>query len=110
MLENIINKDPLAELTEQDKIVLWMRRQDLLDTYPHSLPKLLVAVEWHSRMAVIEIYNLLNRWPFVKPMVALELLNGFYADLQVRKFAVKCLDQTAKSEELQMFGIQLIQV
>ncbi len=100
----------MAELTEQDKIVLWKRRQDCLESYPHSLPKLLEAVEWHNQSSVIEIYNLLNRWPIVKPLVALELLNGFYADIQVRKFAVKCLDQAATTEDLQMFGLQLIQV
>jgi len=110
LLEAIISKDPLAELSEQDKTILWKRRQDCLSTYPFALPKLLEAVEWHNQSNVIEIYNLLHRWPLIKPLVALELLNGYYADLQIRKFAVSCLDQTASDEDLQMFGLQLVQV
>lgn len=38
LLESILSKDALAELTEQEKNVLWRRREDCLN-YPHSLPK-----------------------------------------------------------------------
>ena len=38
LLESILSKDALAELTEQEKNVLWRRREDCIN-YPHSLPK-----------------------------------------------------------------------
>lgn len=38
LLESILAKDALAELSEQEKNVLWRRREDCLN-YPHSLPK-----------------------------------------------------------------------
>lgn len=38
LLESILCKDALAELTEQEKNVLWRRREDCIN-YPHSLPK-----------------------------------------------------------------------
>lgn len=109
LLECIIGKDPLAELTEQDKDILWRRRHDLIN-YPSSLPKLLQSVQWHKQSNVIEIYNLLNRWPLLKPVIALELLNGFYPDIEVRKFAIKCLDRVAKNEEIELYLLQLVQV
>ena len=54
LLENILNKDALAELSEQEKNVLWRRREDCLN-YPHSLPKLLQAVKWSNKNEVIEV-------------------------------------------------------
>lgn len=59
LLGSIFNKDSLAELTEQDKSVLWRRREDCL-AYPHSLPKLLQAVKWSNKEEVIEVFKFLN--------------------------------------------------
>jgi phosphatidylinositol-4,5-bisphosphate 3-kinase len=104
-----LNKDALAELTEQEKTVLWRRREDCLN-YPHSLPKLLQAVRWTNQFEVIEIYNLLYKWPDIKPVVAIELLHSIHADNQVRSFAVRCLDKYMKDEEVQQYLLQLVQV
>ncbi len=60
LLESILNKDALAELTEQDKSVLWRRREDCL-LAPHSLPKLLQAVKWSNQEEVVEVFKLLNK-------------------------------------------------
>jgi phosphatidylinositol-4,5-bisphosphate 3-kinase len=98
----------LAELTEQDKSVLWRRREDCLD-YPNSLPKLLQAVKWSNKEDVIEIYNLLYKWPDIKPVVAIELLHSIYADIEVKNFAVKCLDKNMKDEEVFRYLLQLVQ-
>ena len=58
LLENILSKDALAELTEQEKNVLWRRREDCLN-YPHSLPKLLQTVKWTNQNEVTEVsFNL----------------------------------------------------
>ena len=54
LLENILSKDALAELTEQEKNVLWRRREDCLN-YPHALPKLLQTVKWSNQNEVIEV-------------------------------------------------------
>lgn len=49
-------------------------------------------------------------WPDLKPIVAMELLNNMYADINVRSFAVKCLDKYMKNEEVQQYLLQLVQV
>lgn len=109
LLDSILNKDALAELTEQEKNVLWKRKDDCLN-YPHSLPKLLQAVNWSNKADVLEIYSLLFRWPLVKPMQAMELLNSVYADLEVRKFASRSLEKYMKDEEIEYYLLQLVQV
>jgi phosphatidylinositol-4,5-bisphosphate 3-kinase len=54
LLKNILKKDALDELTEQDKMILWRRRLDCL-SYPNSLPKLLQSVKWTSKDDIIEV-------------------------------------------------------
>jgi hypothetical protein len=58
LLESVLNKDALAELTEQEKNVLWRRREDCLN-YPHSLPKLLQSVKWSNQSDIIEVKEFL---------------------------------------------------
>jgi len=53
-LENILGKDSLAELTEQDKNFLWTHRYDCIK-FPNSLPKLLQTVNWGHRKSVAEV-------------------------------------------------------
>jgi phosphatidylinositol-4,5-bisphosphate 3-kinase len=55
LLSKILNKDALAELSEQEKNVLWRRREDCLN-YPHSLPKLLQAVKWTNQNELLEVF------------------------------------------------------
>jgi phosphatidylinositol-4,5-bisphosphate 3-kinase len=52
---------------------------------------------------------LLFKWPEIKPIIALELLHSIYADIEVRNFAVKCLDKHMKDEEVQQYLLQLVQ-
>ena len=54
LLEAILNKDALAELSEQEKNVLWRRREDCLN-YPHSLPKLLQSVKWSNQTDLVKV-------------------------------------------------------
>jgi hypothetical protein len=54
ILESMFSKDALAELTEQEKNVLWRRRHDCLN-HPHSLPKLLQAVKWSNQKDLIQV-------------------------------------------------------
>ncbi len=108
LLFNILKKDALAELTEQDKAVLWTKRYDCLK-YPNSLPKLLQAVRWSQKDNVIEMYGLLAKWPIIKPVFAIELLHSTYVDIEVRKYAVKCLELSMRDEELLHYLLQLVQ-
>ncbi|XP_067658198.1 phosphatidylinositol 4,5-bisphosphate 3-kinase catalytic subunit alpha isoform-like [Haliotis asinina] len=108
MLEDIISKDPLSDLSEQDKELLWKRRELCL-AMPHSLPKLLSSVKWNDRENVAQLYVLLRRWPSVVPEVALELLDCSYSDLRVRQFAVECLDRGLRDDKLSQYLLQLVQ-
>lgn len=56
------------------------------------------------------MYTLLNDWSDLKPHVAIELLNAAYFDIEVRRFAVKCLSKYMKDEDIQSYLLQLVQV
>ncbi len=61
-------------------------------------------------MFFLQIYNLLIKWPSIKPVVAIELLHSVHADIEVRNFAVRCLNAYMKDEEIQQYLLQLVQV
>ena len=58
----------------------------------------------------IKIYGLLSVWPEIKPAVVIELLGAQHFDIEVRNFAVKCLDKLMKDEDVQAYLLQLTQV
>lgn len=84
-------RDPLHEMHEQERKVIWSLRYDLISQVPNLLPKLLDCVEWNDHVEVSEVMNLLRIWPQLPPEKALELLDYAYADNTVRSFAVRCL-------------------
>nr|QED42021.1 phosphatidylinositol-4,5-bisphosphate 3-kinase catalytic subunit alpha [Tegillarca granosa] len=104
----IIARDPLSEFSEQDKLLLWKRR-DFCMRHPHSLPKLLQAVKWNDRENVALLYLLLKCWPLVEPEVALELLDCSFPDSKVRSFAVECFEHGLTDDKLQQYLLQLVQ-
>jgi phosphatidylinositol-4,5-bisphosphate 3-kinase len=55
------------------------------------------------------MYSLLSEWPDLKPNIAIELLNCNFFDIEVRSFAVKCLNQYMKNEDIQTYLLQLVQ-
>ena len=57
-LNDIVERDPLAPLYEQDKTLIWRFRMYLLENLPSSLPKLLNSVKWyqHTDVTVVSIY------------------------------------------------------
>ena len=109
ILEAILRKDTLAKLSTIEKKLLWRYRRLCLNMYPNELPKLLKSVKWCKHAYVCEAYKLVSAWPDVRPIVALELLNGAYADLHVRRFAVRCLDKWMRNEQVQQYLLQLVQ-
>ena len=64
-LDDIMKRDPLAEISEQEKDMLWRLRQHCL-RLPNILPRLLDAVKWGSRDHVAQVYLLLKDWPAVR--------------------------------------------
>lgn len=109
-LKELILRDPLSEISEQEKELLWQMRTDCISINPDSLPKLLDAVKWSGRDEVAQLYMLLKEWPQVSPRASLELLDCKYADLEVRKFAVKWLDSSLSDDLLSQYLLQLVQV
>lgn len=106
-LNDIIRRDPLAEISEQEKEMLWKLRRHCL-TMPNILPRLLDAVNWGSRDHITQVYLLLKDWPTVSPHTALELLDCKYADPKVRKMAVGWLNSMS-DEDMAQYLLQLVQ-
>uniref|UniRef100_A0A8D3CC39 phosphatidylinositol-4,5-bisphosphate 3-kinase n=1 Tax=Scophthalmus maximus TaxID=52904 RepID=A0A8D3CC39_SCOMX len=106
-LKEIMERDPLSQLCENEKDLIWTLRWDCLVNFPQSLPKLLLSVKWskHEDMA----QALLQMWPKLSPRDALELLDFNYPDQYVREYAVRCL-RDMSDEELSQYLLQLVQV
>uniref|UniRef100_A0A672KU02 Phosphatidylinositol-4,5-bisphosphate 3-kinase catalytic subunit alpha n=1 Tax=Sinocyclocheilus grahami TaxID=75366 RepID=A0A672KU02_SINGR len=108
-LRQLSNRDPLSEITEQEKDFLWRHRQYCVNI-PEVLPKILLAVKWNSRDEVAQMYCLLKDWPAIKPEQAMELLDCNYPDPMIRDFAVRCLEKYLTDDKLSQYLIQLVQV
>ena len=83
LLLDIEKRDPLSEISEQEKELLWKFR-NLCRDMPNILPRLLDAVKWQARDEVSQLYLLLSSWAQVSTQTSLELLDCKYADLRVR--------------------------
>jgi len=59
---------------------------------PGIFPKLLQCIDWDKREEVSQAVDLVVQWPPVPVEKSLELLDYAYADQEVRRFAVKCLN------------------
>uniref|UniRef100_A0A667Z5W5 phosphatidylinositol-4,5-bisphosphate 3-kinase n=1 Tax=Myripristis murdjan TaxID=586833 RepID=A0A667Z5W5_9TELE len=108
-LRLVCNRDPLSEITEQEKDFLWRHRHQCV-SMPEILPKILLAVKWNSRDEVAQMYCLLKDWPAIKPEQAMELLDCNFPDPMIREFAVKCLEKYLTDDRLSQYLIQLVQV
>uniref|UniRef100_A0A8C9WA18 Phosphatidylinositol 3-kinase catalytic subunit type 3 n=1 Tax=Scleropages formosus TaxID=113540 RepID=A0A8C9WA18_SCLFO len=108
-LRLVCNRDPLSEITEQEKDFLWRHRHYCVNI-PEILPKILLAVKWNSRDEVAQMYYLLKEWPAIKPEQAMELLDCNYPDPMIRDFAVRCLEKYLTDDKLSQYLIQLVQV
>lgn len=102
--------DRISDISEQERKDIWERRYDCMQYIPDALPCLLYCVEWNSRSQVAEVVRILDKWPQEQMSVerALELLDYAYADMFVRRYAVKCLEKI-KDEDLQLYLLQLVQ-
>uniref|UniRef100_A0A672LHX8 phosphatidylinositol-4,5-bisphosphate 3-kinase n=1 Tax=Sinocyclocheilus grahami TaxID=75366 RepID=A0A672LHX8_SINGR len=90
-LKEIMERDPLSQLCENEKDLIWTLRYDCRENFPQSLPKLLLSVKWSKHEDMTQLQALLQIWPKLSPRDALELLDFNYPDQYVREFAVYCL-------------------
>ncbi|KAM9318223.1 phosphatidylinositol 4,5-bisphosphate 3-kinase catalytic subunit beta isoform 2-T2 [Pholidichthys leucotaenia] len=108
-LREIMERDPLSQLCENEKDLIWTLRYDCRENFPQSLPKLLLSVKWSKHEDMAQLQALLQIWPRLSPRDALELLDFNYPDQYVREYAVKCLREMS-DEELSQYLLQLVQV
>ncbi|ELK16699.1 Phosphatidylinositol-4,5-bisphosphate 3-kinase catalytic subunit beta isoform [Pteropus alecto] len=108
-LKEILDRDPLSQLCENEMDLIWTLRQDCRENFPQSLPKLLLSIKWNKLEDVAQLQALLQIWPKLPPREALELLDFNYPDQYVREYAVECLQQMS-DEELSQYLLQLVQV
>lgn len=54
-----MERDPLSQLCENEKDLIWTLRHDCYENFPQSLPKLLLSVKWskHEDMAQVSQLN-----------------------------------------------------
>lgn len=54
-LKEIMERDALSQLCENEKDLIWTLRYDCRENFPQSLPKLLLSVKWskHEDMAQV---------------------------------------------------------
>ncbi|XP_046678812.1 phosphatidylinositol 4,5-bisphosphate 3-kinase catalytic subunit delta isoform [Homalodisca vitripennis] len=108
-IKSIAERDPLHEMHEQERKVIWSLRDDLVTLVPKLLPKLLDCVEWNDHREVAQVMSLITRkQPPLPVEKALELLDYAYADQAVRSFAVRCLINIS-DEVLSLYLLQLVQ-
>ncbi|PSN34153.1 hypothetical protein C0J52_10044 [Blattella germanica] len=107
-LRTIAERDPLHEMHDQERKIIWSLRYDCLHHVPQLLPTLLDCVEWNDHTEVSEVTMLLQHWPKLPIEKALELLDYAYADQAVRSFAVQCLKDIS-DEDLFLYLLQLVQ-
>ncbi|XP_068136641.1 phosphatidylinositol 4,5-bisphosphate 3-kinase catalytic subunit beta isoform isoform X2 [Hyperolius riggenbachi] len=108
-LKEIMERDPLCQLCENEKDLIWTLRYDCRENFPCSLPKLLLSVKWNKLEDVAQLQALLQIWSRLPPRDALELLDFNYPDQYVREYAVNCL-KSMSDEELSQYLLQLVQV
>uniref|UniRef100_A0A1A7YDR8 phosphatidylinositol-4,5-bisphosphate 3-kinase n=1 Tax=Iconisemion striatum TaxID=60296 RepID=A0A1A7YDR8_9TELE len=108
-LKEIMERDPLSQLCENEKDLIWTLRYDCRENFPQSLPKLLLSVKWSKHEDMAQLQVLLQIWPKLSPRDALELLDFNYPDQYVREYAVRCL-RDMSDEELLQYLLQLVQV
>lgn len=107
-IAHILGKDPLQELSPDDKVLLWSCREHLTEI-PEALPKVLLSVRWDDYQCVEQAHRLLDEWVRPQPLDALQLLDMKFPDPVVRAYAVSCLEQLDDAD-LKLYMLQLTQV
>ncbi len=107
-LETLISSDPLRRLEPEEVAILWKNRFHLLKR-PEALPKFLLSARWNVLDDVVEVKKLMKVWEPIAPESAIELLDSYFADLDVRTYAVERLELLTDNQVMD-FLLQLVQV
>uniref|UniRef100_A0A673ZFH4 phosphatidylinositol-4,5-bisphosphate 3-kinase n=1 Tax=Salmo trutta TaxID=8032 RepID=A0A673ZFH4_SALTR len=106
-LKEIMERDPLSQLCENEKDLIWTLRYDCMENFPQSLPKLLLSVKWSKHEDMAQLQALLQIWPKLSPRDALELLDFNYPDQYVREYAVGCLRDMSSLTVVMIYSLPL---
>lgn len=106
-LENVIKKDSLMHLTEEEMMLLWDNR-NLLVNDPRALPKVALSCPWTDDKAVRDLYELIRFWAPLSASQAIELVGFKFSDPIIRAHGVEQLDKLSDAEIL-AFLPQLVQ-
>uniref|UniRef100_A0A8B9T1B0 Phosphatidylinositol 4-phosphate 3-kinase C2 domain-containing subunit alpha n=1 Tax=Anas platyrhynchos TaxID=8839 RepID=A0A8B9T1B0_ANAPL len=101
------NMERIVLLSKEDKEFLWEKRH-YCHTHTNSLPKILASAPHWDWASLPEIYSLLQQWPPLSPLAALELLDSKFADQEVRNTAMNWIE-TLSDDELADFLPQFVQ-
>nr|ASO96440.1 PI3K-like protein [Dugesia japonica] len=107
-IKNIIDRDLLSELSEQDIDYLRTNLENCL-WIPESLPRLAKSIRWNNAREVNTFYSLLSLWPKVSLESSLQLLGGNFFDEILRRFAVNNLRSILTNADVNLYLLQLIQ-
>jgi phosphatidylinositol-4,5-bisphosphate 3-kinase len=108
-LQSLANQDPLYQLSDGDKAVLWRNKRYCRTNHERILPLFLQAVPWQLPAAAQQARAMLSTWPLPNAVSALELLNSSFGDGFVRSWAVSQI-QRLDDAELHQLLLQLVQV
>uniref|UniRef100_A0A8C7BR90 Phosphatidylinositol-4-phosphate 3-kinase catalytic subunit type 2 alpha n=1 Tax=Neovison vison TaxID=452646 RepID=A0A8C7BR90_NEOVI len=92
-----LHKTPKLELSKEDKAFLWEKRYYCLK-HPNCLPKVLASAPNWKWVNLAKTYSLLQQWPPLNPLTALELLDSKFADQEVRSIAVTWIEAISDDE------------
>ncbi|XP_030894070.1 phosphatidylinositol 4-phosphate 3-kinase C2 domain-containing subunit alpha [Leptonychotes weddellii] len=84
-------------LSKEDKAFLWEKRYYCLK-HPNCLPKVLASAPNWKWVNLAKTYSLLQQWPPLHPLTALELLDSKFADQEVRSVAVTWIEAISDDE------------
>uniref|UniRef100_A0A8C0GFV7 Phosphatidylinositol 4-phosphate 3-kinase C2 domain-containing subunit alpha n=1 Tax=Chelonoidis abingdonii TaxID=106734 RepID=A0A8C0GFV7_CHEAB len=103
----ILARDGTLGLSKEDKEFLWEKRH-YCRGHTQSLPKILASAPHWDWASLPEIYSLLQQWPPLPPLTAMELLDSKFADQEVRTTAVNWIEAIS-DDELTDFLPQFVQ-
>ncbi|RXN01928.1 Phosphatidylinositol 4-phosphate 3-kinase C2 domain-containing subunit alpha [Acipenser ruthenus] len=106
-LKTLFSKESTLGLSKADKEFLWNKRH-YCHSHKNSLPMVLAGAPSWDWTSLPEIHSLLNQWPPLSPVCALELFHSRYADSEVRSVAVTWIERLS-DDELADYLPQLVQ-
>lgn len=108
-LREILERRSHTELYEHEKDLVWKMRHQIRDQFSGALAKLLVVTKWNKHEDVAQMIHLLQSWPELPVLNALELLDFSFPDRYVGSFTVNSLKKLT-DDELFQYLLQLVQV